>query len=164
MSLLSRFQPIVYVKLSPDSLSLREVRSGRVVSEAPMAAIARHHPENRLLGVGEAARAAASTEPAHLVNPFRHPRSLISDFTLAEAVMKGFMKKLFAGRLFAQSPIAVLHPQVDPEGGFTQVELRALRELMLAAGAARAIVWHGRELADEELLGLSFASGGQVLA
>ena len=46
----------------------------------------------------------------------------------------------------------VLHPRVAPEGGFTQIELRALHELGMGAGAYRVIVWQGRDLADEELL------------
>jgi rod shape-determining protein MreB len=78
-------------------------------------------------------------------------------------VLKGFLRKLFSGQLFAQSPVLVLHPRVDPEGGFTQIEIRALQELALAAGAAKVIVWKGRELLDQELLELRFPSGGEVL-
>lgn len=162
VSLLSRFQPIVYVKLHPDTLSVREVRSGREVMEPPVAAISRE-PGKRLLGIGEGARAAASLEPADLINPFKHPRTLVSDFTVAELVMRGFIKKLFEGQLFTPSPIVVLHPRVDPEGGFTQIEIRALQELAIGAGAARAIIWQGRDLADEELLALKFDAGGEVL-
>jgi len=88
---------------------------------------------------------------------------LLSDFTVAEVVIKGFLKKVFEGRLFAPAPIVVLHPRVDPEGGFTQIEIRALRELAIGAGASRVIIWHGRELTDDELLNLRFESGGQVL-
>lgn len=161
MALLSYFQPIVYVKLHPDTLTVREVKSGRTVTEPPIAAISRES-KKRLLGVGEAARVASMTQPADLVNPFKHPRSLLSDFTVAELVIKGFVKKLFEGRLFVPSPIVVLHPRVDPEGGFTQIEIRALRELAIGAGASRAIVWVGRDLTDSELLNLKFESGGEV--
>jgi rod shape-determining protein MreB len=132
------------------------------VTEPPFAAISRE-PKKRLLGVGEAARVAAATQPADLVNPFKHPRSLLSDFTVAEVIIKGFVKKLFDGRLFVGSPIVVLHPRVNPEGGFTQIEIRALRELAIGAGASKAFVWHGRDLTDDELLSLKFGSGGEVL-
>jgi rod shape-determining protein MreB and related proteins len=160
--LLRYFQPIVYVTLQPDTLSVRDVSSGRNVTEPPFAAISRE-PKKRLLGVGEAARVAAATQPADLVNPFKHPRSLLSDFTVAEVIIKGFVKKLFDGRLFVGSPIVVLHPRVNPEGGFTQIEIRALRELAIGAGASKAFVWHGRDLTDDELLSLKFDSGGEVL-
>lgn len=160
--LLRYLQPIVYVTLEPDRLSVRDVRSGRQVNEAPLVAISRE-AKKRVLGIGEAARVAAAAQPADLVNPFKHPRSLLSDFTVAELIVKGFLKKLFEGRLFARAPIVVLHPRVNPEGGFTQIEIRALQELAIGAGASRAVVWHGRDLTNDELLTLNFGSGGQVL-
>jgi rod shape-determining protein MreB len=160
--LLRYLQPIVYVTLQPDSLSVRDVASGRSVSEPPLAAISRES-KRRVLDVGEAARLVVVSQDAQLVNPFKHPRSLVSDFTVAEQILKGFMKKLFAGRLFVGSPIVVFHPRVDPEGGFTQIEIRALRELAIGAGAAKAFVWHGRDLADQELLSLEFGAGGELL-
>ena len=162
MRLLSYFQPIVYLTLQPDMLSIRDVASGRNITEPPLAAISRE-PEKRLLGVGEAARVAAAMQPADLVNPFKHPRSLLSDFTLAQVVIKGFVKRMFEGRLFAGAPVVVLHPRVNPEGGFTQIEIRALHELAIGAGASKVIVWHGRELRDDELRELKFDAGGEVL-
>jgi len=162
MELLSYFQPIVYVKLHPDTITLREVKSGHTLTEPPVVAISRE-ARKRVLGVGETARAASAIQPADLVNPFKHPRSLLSDFTVAEVLVKGLVKKLFKGRLFVPSPILVLHPRVDPEGGFTQIEIRAFRELAIGAGASRAVVWHGRDLTDDELRNLRFQSGGQVL-
>jgi len=162
MQFLRYLQPIVYVTLQPDMLAVRDVSSGRTVAEPPLAAFS-HEPKRRLLGVGEAARLAAATQPADLVNPFKHPRSLLSDFTVAEVIVKGFVKKLFQGRLLVGSPIIVLHPLVDPEGGFTQIEIRAFRELAIGAGASKVLVWQGRELTTDELLGLKFGSGGEVL-
>jgi rod shape-determining protein MreB len=162
MQLLHYFRPIVYVMLHPDMLSVRDVSSGRSVTEPPLAAISRE-TKKRLVAVGEAARVAAAAQAVDLVNPFKHPRALLSDFTIAGAIIKGFVKKLFEGRLFAASPVVVLHPRVDPEGGFTQIEIRALQELAIGAGASRAFVWHGRELTKDELLGLKFGAGGEVL-
>ena len=43
------------------------------------------------------------------------------------------MRKLFAGRWFAPAPLLVLYPRVTPEGGFTQIEIAALRELGVGA-------------------------------
>jgi rod shape-determining protein MreB and related proteins len=70
---------------------------------------------------------------------------------------------LLKHRVIAISPIIVLHPKVDPEGDFTQIELRALLELAIGAGATKVILWHGRDLTDSELLELKFASGGRIL-
>lgn len=147
MSLLERFKPIVYARLEPELLSLREVRSGEMLAEPPLAALSRD-ASRKVLAVGAAARFASG----EVVNPFKHPRSLIGDFTVGQAVLKGLMRKLFAGRWFAPAPLLVLHPRVTPEGGFTQIEIAALRELGVGAGAYKVIVWQGRDLADEELL------------
>jgi rod shape-determining protein MreB and related proteins len=148
VSLLGFLKPIVYARLEPELLSLREVRSGTMVSEPPVAAIR----EERVLAVGN----AAHLQGGNVVNPFKHPRTLVADFTVAQAVLKGFMRKLFAGRWFAPSPLLVLHPRAIPEGGFTQIEIAALRELGVGAGAYKVVVWQGRDLADEELLAGDF--------
>lgn len=162
MRLLDYFRPIVYVTLKPDLVSMREVHSGRVVTAPPLAAISRG-PKRRLLGIGDEAQTAAAQQGAELVNPFKHPRTLISDFTTAQIVLRAFLKKLFEDRLFAAAPIVVLHPRVDAVGGFTQIEIRALHELAIGAGASKVVVWQGRELTKDQLAHLDFSSGGEVL-
>ena len=165
MGIFQLFNPVVYVKLSPDMLSVREVNSGYELSEPPLIAIARI-PKERVLAVGREAAAIAASQGAELVNPFKHPRALLSDFTVAERVVKHFVTKACKagkGGIFRPAPIVVLHPLVDPEGGFTQIEIRAMQELVMGAGARKAIIWHGRELSNEELSSLKFGPGGEVL-
>lgn len=160
--MLRYFKPIVYVRLSPKSLSISDVGAKFELTEPPVAAISREE-KRKVLAVGQAANQAKLIQPADIINPFTHPRSLLSDFTVAEQVLKGFMKNLFAKRLLPPAPIVVIHPKVDPEGGFTQIEIRALHELAIGAGASRVIVWEGRDLRDDELLTLKFVQGGRVL-
>ena len=57
----------------------------------------------------------------------------------------------------------MLHPRVNPGGEFTQIEIRALRELAIGAGASKVFVRHGRDLTNDDLLDLKFGSGGEVL-
>jgi rod shape-determining protein MreB len=160
--MLGFLQSTVYVQLHPERLSLRHVQSGRSVSGPPLAAIT-SGPKPELVAVGDAALTPAPGQQVRVTNPFKHPRTLLADFTLGEQVLKAFMKKLFEGNLFARSPMVVLHPRIDPEGGFTQIEIRALHELALGSGASKVIVWQGRELQDQELRELNFSSGGTVL-
>jgi rod shape-determining protein MreB len=165
MGILQLLKPVVYVKLSPDMVSVREVNSGYELSEPPLIAIARN-PKERVLAVGQEAAASATSQGAELVNPFKHPRALLSDFTVAEQVMKHFVhkaSKASKGGIFRPAPIVVLHPLVNPEGGFTQIEIRAMHEMALGAGARKVIIWHGRELSNEELSSLKFGSGGEIL-
>ena len=165
MGLLQYFNAVVYVKLHPDLLTVREVNTGYEQSEPPLIAIIRD-PKARILAVGREAAAVAASQGGELVNPFKHPRTLLSDFTVAEQVIKYFVHKACKaskGGIFRPAPIVVLHPQVDPEGGFTQIEIRAMHELALGAGARKAIIWQGRDLSNEELASLKFGSGGNVL-
>jgi rod shape-determining protein MreB len=160
--MLGLLRSTVYIKLDPDQVVVRHVESGRTLMEPPVVAVAKDGRQ-RVLGVGSAAAAAAAAQPAMLVNPFKHPRTLISDFTVAEALLKALLRKLFAGSLFAPSPLAILHPRTEPAGGFTQIEIRALRELAMGAGASKVILWTGRELTDEEARSRTFPSEGKVL-
>jgi len=149
--MLSAFLPLIYVQISPERLTLKDPKTGQTLSEVPELALS-PPPRRRILAAGPQARLAAASEPAEVVNPFAHPRSLISDFILAEQLPKYQLRRMHRRAWLAASPHIVIHPLGDPEGGFTQVELRALRELANAAGASKVNVWTGRPLTDEELL------------
>src|SRR5262245_42354915 len=113
--MLEYFKPILYVRLDPARIAIRDVHSGRELAEPPIAALSRE-PKRRLVGVGKAAEMAGASQAVDIINPFTHPRSLLSDFTVAELVLKGFVKKVFSERIFVPSPHIVMHPTVNPEG------------------------------------------------
>lgn len=165
-TLLARFAGRLYVQLSPERLTVRNPKSGQTISEVPEAAIG--GPAGRpaqLLATGSAARAAAAAAPGvTLANPFAHPRSLLSDFTTAQAVLKSFVRRAAGKSAWMQAaPIIVMHPLGEHAGGLTQIELRALRELAFGAGASEVILWQGPELGDEQLLSLQLPAEGQRL-
>ncbi|CAN7600102.1 rod shape-determining protein [Acidovorax sp. LjRoot117] len=163
--MLQSLLPVYYVQLSPAEVSVLNVKSNVLVRNLPEVALSAGATPS-VLAVGRAARQAAAQSGGSWANPFGHPRSLVSDFVLAEAVLKHFVIQAApAGwkRLVAPSPRMVIHPLGDPEGGYTQVEIRALRELAVAAGAAHATVWQGRPLTREELKSGAFPAEGRVL-
>ena len=160
--MLSVFQPILYVQLSPTRLTIRNPKTGESVSEIPEIAITRE-PKRKVVGVGSEAR-LPQTSPADVLNPFAHPRTLVSDFTAGEQLLKAFFRRLQSTSIFAASPRVVVHPQGDPAGGFTQIEIRALHEMALGAGASEAVLWQGRDLTDQELLSKQFPAEGRVLS
>jgi rod shape-determining protein MreB len=160
--MLGFFRPTVYAQLTPDRLSVRDVRSGRSYAARPVGAVLTG-PIRKVVRVGDDALTASAARPLEIVNPFKHPRMLIADFTLGQQVLRGFLKKLYPSSLLPRQPVLVLHPRVDPSGGFTEIEIRALHELATGAGAARVLVWHGRELLQRELLSLQLTSGGKLL-
>ena len=156
------FRPTLYIRLSPTRVNLHLCGSDVHVEEVPEMAV-QQPPGGKLtlLAVGQQARsAAAQASDARLINPLAHPRSLISDFTLAEQLLRALVRQVMGRGLFQPAPAVVMHPLGEYEGGLTQVEIRALRELALGMGASTVRVWQGPDLSDEQIRsGQSPASG-----
>lgn len=160
--MLSRLSPLLYVKISPERLTVRDVKAGVEKAEIPEMAIGRQAGKVVVLAVGSKARQVALSQGAEVVNPFGHPRTLIGDFTSGEQLLKAFLRELSGTRFFAVSPRVLMHPLGNPEGGFTQIERRALREMALGAGASQVFLWVGRELSDAEILSPQFLSSPEL--
>lgn len=150
-NLFDRFKPIIYVQISPDRLILRNIKSGEVISEVPEVAIA-YDKKVRIVGVGSETNIHRSNPSVKIVNPFAHPRTLISDFTVAEQMLKILLRRMQGSSIFVISPKVVIHPLGEPEGGFTQIERRAFRELAFGSGASQVELREGRVLTDQEIL------------
>jgi rod shape-determining protein MreB len=164
MNLLSRFfGSTLYVQLAPVWLIVRNPRSGFTLAEPPEVALA-HDPKPRILAVGAAARHAANSHGARLLNPFAHPRSMVSDFTLGQQVLKAFFQRMSPKALLTLPPHVVFHLLGEPAGGFTQVEIRAFHEMAIGAGARRVTVWQGAAVSDQQLLTGSFPRDGSILS
>ena len=129
----SALKPVIYVQISPERLTLKNLKTGEVISEVPELAF------------------SLNSSPASVVNPFAHPRSMVSDFTAAQQLLKRQLRRIVGNSLLSQSPVVVIHPLGSPAGGFTQVERRAFREMALGAGASKVHVWTGRPLTDQEV-------------
>ncbi|HVZ44181.1 MAG TPA: rod shape-determining protein [Ramlibacter sp.] len=155
--MLRSFTPVLYVRISPERLVVTNVKNGTSVSDVPDVAISGSEPK-RVLACGSAARRAAAQSGGTVVNPFAHPRSLISDFSVAEQLLKTFVRQVIGKSWFVPSPAIVIHPLGDPEGGFTQVESRAFRELARSAGASKAYLLKGAEVDPQEIADI-FDSG-----
>jgi len=149
--MLSALLPLVYIQITPELLTVKNVKTGTTVAEIPELAISTS-AKPRILAVGPQARLAAASEPATVINPFAHPRTLVSDFTGAEQLLKYQLRRVLKPFIWRPSPCVVMHPMAKAEGGYTQVERRAFREMALGAGASQVFPWIGRPLTDAELL------------
>lgn len=140
-----------YVRMRPQLLSVRDVSTKKSIEGVPLMAISKGRHQ-KILGIGSTAAADASTagEEFNLINGFTHPRSIISDFTVAEKTLQHYFRLLSEKNALKPSPVVVMHPLEKTEGGLTPIEIRALLELALGAGAREAYVWTGRELMDNE--------------
>ncbi len=160
--MLGFFQPCLYIRLSSTCLTVRDPRAKLEVSEVPEIALA-SVPRRSVMAVGAAARASMGSPGVTVTNPFAHPRSLLSDFTLADLVLKGFISKVWRRAMFKPFPVMVLHPLGAFDGGLTQIEIRAMRELARGAGASQVVFWLGPELTDEEVISRNFPSTGKLV-
>jgi rod shape-determining protein MreB len=152
----SSLSPVIYCQLSPQRITIRDVKSGETLSEIPEMAISTSTSLKKILAVGAEARQAAANQSAEVINPFAHPRSMVSDFTSAEQLLKYYFRRYGGGSFFRLAPRVVMHPLGTPAGGFTQIENRAIHEMALGAGASEVTVWNGRNLTDQEVLSRQF--------
>jgi rod shape-determining protein MreB len=145
----------LYMRISPKRLIIREPKTGITFDEPPEIAIERSYIP-RILGVGFAARDFAGKPSVEVTNPFAHPRSLVSDFTLGEQVLKAAIKQVLKGRLMLVRPLILLNLSDEPDGGYTQVELRALREMAVSASGGGRFATCRKDLTDQEILSDEF--------
>jgi rod shape-determining protein MreB len=156
------FRNTIYVQISKNRIIARWVEKGKEISDSPLVGL---DGKNRVVAVGEDAKIAAcqGMPGYHVLNGFDHPRTIIGHFEIAETFLRYVFALLVKSRIFVR-PIVVMHPTESYQGGLSQIEIRALRELGFSAGARIVHVWTGRELSDFELVQLSFPAGaGELL-
>jgi rod shape-determining protein MreB and related proteins len=177
-TMLSSFRPILYVRIHPDMLTVRDVKHGKSISEPPLMAISGgitiegsnlqrgvrlSGANSKVVAIGNDAKAMGIQPDLRIVNPFAHPRTPLSDFTVAEMILKGFIQKLFGRKLSFLAPTMVLHLAVELDGGITQIESRALKELGVSAGAKWCCGWIGPDLSDEQIIAWRSHDNGKVI-
>lgn len=157
--MLNLLRNTLYLRLQADLLRALHVESGQTLSEPPLLALRSDGKGRRVpLAVGDAALALDGQPGVELVNGFRHPRTLLADFAVAEQTLRLLLKRLQPPALLRPAPTVVLQPLEQLEGGLTQVEIRALVELLRGAGARQVFIWTGKELERSELERLHFAA------
>jgi len=81
-----------------------------------------------------------------VLNPFSHPRIIVSNFTYAEKVLQYAIHGFYESRFLRPSPRMIIHPLHKLEGGLTQVEHRIVIELAIGAGAREGFVYVGERI------------------
>jgi len=153
---------VLYVRISPDWVSVRNVRTGQERGDVPEVVLS-NGPGRRVMAVGIMAKPFSTGPLVTVVNPFLHPRSILGDYRVADLLLRQFMLEVVPTRYAMLPCVVVIHPKVDPEGGFTEIEVRALRELAMSIGAGTVIVWHGSDLEDAAVLSQVYPRTGLVL-
>ena len=141
------FDNTLYIQLSSNCLKVIDVNSGFEFNQAPFIAIERAGSgKTTVKAVGNEAHALLGVASLEVENPFVHPRQLIANFQKAEKVLQHAIRIACGKNLFTPSPRVVLQPMEKLEGGLTEVEVRAFRELCLGAGAREVVIYVGSPL------------------
>jgi len=149
--LINKFGTTVYAQIWESRLKLTDLQTKKSFDEKPLVAIKIDKKSKPIL---VAAGNAASLNGGHdivITNPFSHPRSLLSDFTVGEKLFQYALKKILGNKLILPAPAIILHPMEKTEGGLTMIEVRAFKELAFGAGARDSIVYQGNELSIYEI-------------
>ncbi len=87
-------------------------------------------PEKTVLAVGQEAKMMLGRTPGNIqaIRPLKE--GVIADFTVAEVMLKYFIRKVQQNKFFSSPRIVICVP-----GGSNQVERRAIRESAITAGA-----------------------------
>lgn len=164
--MLNIFKNTLYVRLSVKQLSVLQVESGYTFSDQPWLAITESKGKKKIVGYGKQALTMVNTPTVNVVNGFKHPRTIIADFNVAALTMTCFVKQAckYKNKFIRTSPLIIIHVIDEWGGGLTLVEVRALREMCIMAGAREVYCWQGLELSNEDLKNLPFTPSKEALS
>ncbi|MBI9092949.1 MAG: rod shape-determining protein [Desulfobacterium sp.] len=150
------FRNTVYVEFSDEWISVKHVETGNTIEDKPLLAVKQNKKGKKIVhAVGAEVDLLQNDTTISVHNGFSHPRVCISDFEIAQATLMHFVRKALNKKILIR-PIMVMHPKRDLQGGLSQIEDRAIKELAEAAGARKCYVWVGRRLKDVEIISLKF--------
>lgn len=134
---INKFGTTLYVQIWENRIRAVDIDSNNVFDEQPLLQF--NSLKNGKLDVV----AFGNQAYVDAVNPFSHPRTLLRDFFIAELLLKQIIQKLGGKKLTLSAPVIIVHPMEKTEGGLTMIEIRALREMALGAGARDVAIYQG---------------------
>jgi|SRR5690349_8873407 len=145
------FQTRLYIQFSDTRLKVSSPSAAQPFECTPFVAIEDKNGKKIIAAIGREAEALKSKTNMNVVNPFAHPRILIGDFTVGEKLLQHAFRSFFQGKWLFPRLEGIMHPERELEGGLTQIEYRAVRELCENAGCRRSAIHEGRALTMEEV-------------
>ncbi|MCK5725656.1 MAG: rod shape-determining protein [Thiotrichaceae bacterium] len=142
--ILDKFGTVLYVQIWEKRIKVTDITTKKIFDEKALVAVKNENGKKSIEAVGNNATLVSNVNTS-VSEPFSHERLLLSNFTLAEILLRYILNTLVKRKIFV-SPKVVIHPMEKIEGGLGQIEIRAFRELAIGAGARDAKVHQGREL------------------
>ncbi|NQY38078.1 MAG: rod shape-determining protein [Alteromonadaceae bacterium] len=149
--ILNKFSHVIYVQIWENRIRVVDTKTGNTFDEKPFVLIRQKAKGEKVIkAIGkDAVYATSSNEES--INPFSHPRFLLSNFFVAEKLLQHAVYKLLGKFSIKPAPSIVMHPMEKLEGGLSQIETRAFKELALGAGAYNVVVYSGETLSNHEV-------------
>lgn len=158
---LGRFSNDLYIQIWENRIKISCIGSSCVYDDVPLVAIQTNASGVDIIaGIGRSCSEFDSNQ-YQIINPFSHPRTLLSDFYVAEKLLQHAVREIHNSRQLKPAPRVIFHPMEKIEGGITNVEYRAYQELCAGAGARKTVIHVGAEL---QVQGLHFDSVSDVLS
>jgi len=157
-NIIKAFGTTLYVQIWQHRIKVTDIKTRNVYDEVPHVAIDRTDQNKPfIVAIGNKAK-ALKQETIIIENPFQHPRSLLSNFTIAENLLQHIFSELLKKGYLKPRPTVVIQPMEMLDGGLTMVECRAFTELAYGAGAIDVYPYVGRELSIKEILSKVYLS------
>lgn len=161
-----QLNPVLYIQIWEKRIRAVDILTSDTFDEKPIVAFEINGKGLVIVKALGNKASGMSGKEISIINPFSHKRTLLSDFTLAERLLRFIFQELYKGKFLRPSPTVVIHPMEKLEGGLTMIEGRAFRELVLSAGAREAVLYLGSQLTIhdfdlEKVRALDLESGGR---
>lgn len=141
------FPSTVYIQIWENRIKINRIGSNNYFDEKPYIAIdSSDKSHSTVSAVGSKAYYLTPNADVEVINPFSHPRLLVSDFERAEKLLMYGIRSVFPDVFLPPKPLVVIHPRDKLEGGIAYVECIAYKELILGAGAREVHIHEGSEL------------------
>ncbi|PLT24304.1 rod shape-determining protein MreB [Pseudoalteromonas sp. MelDa3] len=140
----SLFSNDLLVELSESKISIKVFSSAIKFEEEPYIAVENTKKGEVIKAIGTEAKRETATNIT-VTNPFKHPRSFVADFMLAEKILQHGIYQIHKSRI-RPAPRIIMHQLEKVEGGLTSIEDRVLRELAAGSGAREVIIYLGGKI------------------
>lgn len=140
----SLFSNDLLIELSENKVSIQSFDSNKVFDYESVMAIESTKKGEVIKATGLDAKKLNGSK-YKLVYPFKHSRSFVSSFLLAEKLLQHGLFMFHKSKL-RPSPRVIIHQLEKTEGGLTDIEQRVLRELALGAGAREVLLNTGTRI------------------
>ncbi|MGH1410321.1 MAG: hypothetical protein ACRAUW_12480 [Aeromonas sp.] len=148
------FGRTLYVQIWENRIRVVDLKSQRAFDEKPLLCIdMKKGHRAKVLAFGNAA--VGNTNTGTAINPFSHPRSLISDPYVAGKLLKLVVKQLCGSRLFSPVAAIIIQPMEKMEGELTATESKGLRDIALEVGCENCFIYTRKTVLDPSIRSLN---------